>query len=172
MQLRDERRRVAAAEACCVNAHRRELRDEHLVHRSGQRRYDDIERCVVGDAQSGMGALRNAEALEIRVDMLAAAVHEHDLLAVLPAFRNRAQHLGAPQRIIEKAPAEFDDVHQIKASVSAKSNIRLKFCTACEAAPLSRLSMTETITARRPPCRSWKPISARGVLTTFFSSGS
>jgi len=31
--------------------------------------------------------------------------------------------------------------------------------------------MTDTMTARLPPCSSVNPISARGVLTTFFSSG-
>ena len=49
--------------------------------------------------------------------------------------------------------------------------MRLKFCTACEEAPFSRLSITETRTARRPRCRSVKPISARGVLTTFYYGG-
>src|SRR5205807_3317227 len=146
--------------------------DQHLVDGAGQRGYDHVERRVVGDAQSGVGPLRNAEALQVRVDMLAAAVNEHDFVAIFPMDRDRAERFGAPHRIVEKASAQFDDVHQSSASVSAKPHMRLKFCTACDAAPLSRLSMTETITARRPPCRSWKPISARGVLTTFFSSGS
>ena len=56
---------------------------DHLLY-SGQRGYDHTESLVIGDAQSCIRSLRNAEALQVRVDMLAAAVHEHDRLAAQP----------------------------------------------------------------------------------------
>ena len=55
--------------------------------------------------------------------------------------------------IVEKASSQLDHSHA-SPSVSGNPHMRLKFCTACDAAPLSRLSITETITARRPPCSS------------------
>jgi hypothetical protein len=136
---------------------------EHFDH--------DLERGVVSDAQSGVRLLRDAALRQRGVDMLAAAVHDDELLAAMPGARDLAQHGVAALRVVEKAAAELDDLHS-SPSLSSKPNIRLMFCTACEAAPFSRLSITETITARLPPCSSWNPISQRGVLTTFFNSGS
>src|SRR5260370_42628378 len=103
--------------------------------------------------------------------MFSAAVNEHELLAPLPRLRDPAQHLRAPRGVIQEAASQFDHSHA-SPSVSGYPHMRLKFCTACDAAPLSRLSMTDTITARRPPCSSVYPISQRAVFTTFLSSGS
>jgi len=89
----------------------------------------------------------------VSIDMLSAAVNEHDLLAALPCLRDSAQHFRAPRSIIEEASSQLDHPHA-KPSVSANPYMLLKFCTACDAAPFNRLSMTETITARRPPCSS------------------
>src|SRR2546430_4864798 len=117
-----------------------------------------------------MHLIRNAEALQVCVDVFASAMDEHERFAAFPRFGDSAKNVRAPRRIFEEASSELDDPHA-RPSVSGNPHIRLKFCTACEAAPFSRLSITETITARRPPCSSVKPISQRGVLTTFLSSG-
>src|SRR2546428_8618651 len=104
-----------------------------------------------------MRPLGNAQLGQLRIDVLSAAVHQNDSLAALPRCRDCAQHLGAPTRVFQKAAPQLDYFHpsvHARASVSANPHMRLKFCTACEAAPFSRLSITETITALRPPCSS------------------
>src|SRR5207247_4024204 len=162
---------IRSADPGRFHAESSELRDKLLVHHTAENSNDDFQRGVISDAQSAVRPLRYAEAAEVRVNVLAAAMNENELLAVLPCLRHSAQHFRAPRSVIEKASAQLDHPHA-RPSVSGNPHMRLKFCTACDAAPLSRLSITETITARRPPCSSVKPISARGVLTTLFSSGS
>src|SRR5690606_25808901 len=67
-------------------------------------------------------------------------------------------------------------------SVSGRAKARLRFCTACVAAPLSRLSRVATITALRPPGATvkppisawWRPAMAltHGASSSTRSSGS
>src|SRR6266852_4614962 len=47
----------------------------------------------------------------------------------------------------------------------------LKFCTACPAAPLPRLSRQETTTRRRPDLSRAKPMSQKLVCATCCNSG-
>src|SRR5262249_6485232 len=110
-------------------------------------------RCGTGCCNSRVRLLLDTEAFQMRVDVFPAAVHDDDWLAAFPRLRDPAQHLRAPRGVLEKASSQLDHSHA-NPSVSGYPHMRLKFCTACDAAPLRRLSMTETITARRPPCSS------------------
>src|ERR1035437_2697560 len=149
---------VRAREARRRDAERAELGDERLVHEARQNRDDDVERLGIRDPEPAVRLFRNLERLQRRVDPLAAAVHDDDALPGGPARLDRGERALAERGVLEEAPAQLDDhgtpgmrrAHE-RPSVSGWPNTRFMFCTAWEAAPLSRLSMTETRTPRRPP---------------------
>ena len=69
---------------------------ERAASWAGYAFYERVPPGVIGDAQSGMCALRNAELLQRRVDVLAAAVHEHELFAAVPRRSDLPQRCSAP----------------------------------------------------------------------------
>src|SRR5262249_16261926 len=54
-------------------------------------------------------------------------------------------------RILKKDSPDLDNrCHEVSPNVGSHPNMRFRFCTAWPAAPLTRLSMTETITVFAP----------------------
>src|SRR3989339_694920 len=149
-----------------------------------QHLFDDADGRLVGDAQPLDELAFEARFSHGRGDGLAPAVHddnpdpgvfEED--RVLEDARNDGfvLHGAAAQLDDEGAVTEslevgqgleqdmglFDDVFHRIPSASSKPNMRFRFCTACPACPLSRLSMAEK--TRQSVPSQYRPMSQKLV---------
>ena len=96
---------VLAAQADGLAARLVDVADDLLVDRAGQHHLDDLDGRVVGDAQPGGEFRLDAEALEHRRDLRAAAMHhdridrglleQHDVLGELLGERLLAHGVAA-----------------------------------------------------------------------------
>src|ERR1700680_1353678 len=108
---------------------------------------------------------------QITGHLLASAVDHHHLRAPRARLRDLARQRIARFRRIQQGAAQFDQNLHSSPSVSAYPSIRFMFCTACPAAPLTRLSMALTTTARRVAWSTVTPISQKLVRCTARRSG-
>src|SRR5262249_10192527 len=115
------------------------------------------------------------EPLEARVERGGAAVDDHEARPVLA----RRGHLGRERaqraRVLEALPRDLDD-HvdgrgQRRPSPSSSRNMRFAFWTAWPAAPFTRLSMADTITARRVAASNASATSQKFVPSTAATLG-
>src|SRR4029077_15961541 len=125
----------------------------------------------VRHTQPGNKFALDAHALERRGEETPAARDDAQLVAF---FRQRGDlaNQGATEGVIfEQSSGKFDDNFHSSAVCSLIPSMRLKFCTACPAAPFPRLSRQETITRRRPVLSKAKPMSQKLVCATCCNSG-
>ena len=116
-------------------------------------------------------------ACSARVDLLAAAVHDGQRQQRGHARdHGRERREAAPRpRAVRRRPsgsASRGATSQRAPCARRSRSATLKFCTACPAAPLSRLSMTETTTRRPSASSSAQPMSQKFVYATCLITGS
>ncbi len=160
----------------CANAHGRLARQrnrsrELLIEQAGEHHDGGIARLAIGDAQTVHEAAGDAHARERGGENLAAAVDHQNFVA-------RARHFGDLPRdrlhvfiAFEQRARNFDHQSHSNPAVSGYPRIPFRFCTACPAAPLPRLSRHDTTIKRSPDASSAKPISQKFVCATCCSSG-
>src|SRR5262249_11187762 len=108
---------------------------------------------------------------QIAGHLLAAAMDYNHAVPAPPRFHDLRQQALAGDRVVEQRAPEFHQQLHNSDSVSANPSVRLRLCTACPAAPFTRLSIALTTTAR--PVRGSKltPISQKLVRATACRSG-
>jgi hypothetical protein len=158
---RANRAAVAATEADRRLARGSDRRNQPFVHHAGEHHQRHVARFGVGDAQAVDEFAFLAEPLHRAGEFHAAAVDDRDLVAVARQLNNGVRALAQDFRIVERGSSDLDDDPHCNPSASFHPYITFMFCTACPAAPLSRLSMQETITRRRPSSARQKPISQK-----------
>ena len=130
-----------------------------LVDHAGQHHQRDVASLRVGDAQPV-----HELALSCRVVSAcgSARCHRHaprPPVSVLRQLHDRLRALAQRGLVLQRRAADFDyDLH-CSPSSSFHPYIRFMFCTACPAAPFSRLSTHETSTNRRPSSARQNPRS-------------
>ena len=138
---------VGARQPDRSDARRIQRRDERRVDPPREHAHDRGERVGVGNAQAVSKTRADAARAQIRVDRAAAAVHDRDR-ARRGETRDRCRRGRHRAGVFEQLAAELEHrQHQFSPSRSSNPNATLKFCTACPAAPLTRLSMHTTSTS-------------------------
>jgi hypothetical protein len=155
------------------HARRDERGDQLGVGRAGKHRDHHVERRAVGDAQAIDLPRRDGAAIELRVDGPASAVHNDQR----PMQRNGRRQRRNPRAIggrFKQLAAELQHQRPVHSSPTRSStpNATLKFCSACPAAPFTRLSRHDTMTSRRVAASKRQPISQKLVHATCLISGS
>src|SRR5205807_717770 len=120
-----------------------------------------VARFGVGDAQAVDEFAFLAEPLHGPSEFHAATVDDRDLVPVARQLDHGVGALAQDCGVVERGSADFHDHPHCNPSASFHPYITFMFCTACPAAPLSRLSIQETITRRRPSSARQKPISQK-----------
>src|SRR5256885_4491239 len=164
---------VGARQADRGDARGVERRDEARIDGAGQHRHRDVERRLVGDAQAVHLPLLDSRALQRRVDLFPAAMHDDDRPAARCDLCDGAYDGSQMPGILEQLPAKLENqrTNHKSAVRSSRPSITLRFWTACPDAPLSRLSSTDTMTAR-PDGSTRQPMSQKFVCATCLISGS
>ena len=110
--------------------------DQPGVHESREHPDHDVERRLVGDAQTFDLVLFDCGGLERRVNLAASAVHEHKTEIWLGCSRrgNRRDDCGKRRRLLDQLAAELDhnrrwSAHSNPVS-SGRPNMTFTFCTA------------------------------------------
>src|SRR5262245_19392435 len=99
-------------------------------------------------------------------------MHDDERRAGVGDFGDCRDDRVHPRRILEQLAAELEDYRRCHSSpvVSSMPSTAFMFCTACPDAPFSRLSMTDTTTAR-PEESTRQPMSQKFVWATCLISG-
>ena len=154
-------------------------RQQLMVDRSGKDLHHPVQGLRRGEAQAVYEAAGGAGLFQVLAQLLASAVYDQHLV-VGPGqpcdARGNLLPLGS---LFQKRPSDFDNQLHWKLSgavvrdqgspaVSSRPNMTFRFCTACPAAPFTRLSMQLTTTNRRPsgPSVQWmsqkfEPLTSR-----------
>src|SRR5262249_49749520 len=113
----------------------------------------------------------DAHGFQRRRKNFSAAVDHQQFVPRLRHLRNLPRQRSDGVAVVEQSPREFHHDSHATPAFSSKPIIRFRFCTACPAAPLPRLSRQLTIISRCPPASSAKPTSQKFVYATCCSSG-
>src|ERR1022692_2016033 len=136
---------------------------------------EDFQHGVQGfgcsDAEASDEGAGDAALGQVAGHLLAATVDDGDFVTRGPRAGDLPRQAVARVRRIEQGAAEFDHQFHSSPSVSGLPSIRFMFCMACPAAPLTRLSMTLTTTARLVRASKVTPISQKLVRATPARSG-
>src|SRR5262245_19565038 len=116
------------------------------MHFAKQCRSDSIEGGFIGHAKTIDEDRLDAHPFQHSRDLDASSVHDNN-----PVGCSRTNRSDCFYRILEKDSTDFHDRHhECSPAAGSHPNIRLRFCTACPAAPFTRLSSTETMTVLGP----------------------
>src|SRR5262249_53930236 len=131
-------------DAGCRNARRLQGGDNRRMHLAEKCSRDRLEREFVGYAQAVDEVRFDAHSFEHARDLNTTAVDNDRTLGV-----KRHDLRDGRVRILQQCAADFhygDVRHRINPASGSKPSIRLRFWIAWPAAPLTRLSMADTIT--------------------------
>src|SRR5271165_1891444 len=150
---------VSAAEA--DSRHSGSLNRSHhsFVDQPAEHHEGDIASFRVGDPKAAHKLALFPEPLQHLRQRPAAAMYHGHAMAILSQFSDRFGALAQNESILERRSTDFDYDCHCSPSSSAQPYIRFMFCTACPAAPFSRLSMQEISTNRRPSSARQNPRS-------------
>ena len=95
----------------------------------------------------------------------------HPTLGSCHAWLEAGGKARDPRRIVQQCAAKLNQQSQSRPSVSGNPRTRFRFCTACPAAPFTRLSMQLTTTPRRVAWSYFTPMSQKLVRCTAAMSG-
>src|SRR5215469_10990316 len=154
-----KRHPVSAAESDSRHARRLDGCHQLLVHHAAEHHQRDIASLGVRDSQAIHKFTLFAELLENTRQCLTAAVHHSYPMSILSQLCDRSRALAQNFRFVESCSPNFHHDCHCRPSSSPHAYIRFMFCTACPAAPFSRLSMQETSTSRRPSSARQNPRS-------------
>ena len=130
------------------------------MHLTEQRGRDCLECIFISDAQALDKNRLHVHTFEHARDLNPAAVHQ-----CRTPIGHAANFLNCLGRIFEEGPADFNNPgHQARPAEGSHPNMRLRFWTACPAAPFTRLSSTDTMTVFSPLATT--PMEHRFVFVT------
>ena len=137
----------------------RNRRHQTLIHDPRQDHQSHVARFGVGDAQSMHEFTFFTHHFQGARQCAPSAMHHHNLMPIVRQLNHRLRTFLQRRLVFYCSPADFDDNLHCNPSLSSHPYIRFMFCTACPAAPFSRLSRQETTTSRRPSRARQKPRS-------------
>src|SRR5579862_922250 len=135
-------------------------RSHHLlVDHPAQHHERDIASLGIGHAQTPDEFALLPQSLQHAGKRAAAAMNHGHAMTVLRQICDRPCALAQRSEIFQRRSSDFDYDNHCNPSSSAHPYIRFMFCTACPAAPFSKLSMHDTSTSLRPSSARQNPRS-------------
>src|SRR5262245_33346551 len=142
-----------------------------MVNRPGEHFHHRVHGFRRGHAQAVDEPALDAALGKKARHLLAATMDHHHLIAVARGLGDLAGEARAQILLIEQRASQLHQDSQSSPSVSANPSATFMFWTACPAAPLTRLSIALTTTARPVEASKRTPMSQKFVRDTARRSG-
>src|SRR5208283_566470 len=156
---------IRGTDSNCGKALRRNGRRQTLVEESCKDHHCRIPSFAIGNSQAADKLALNTEPLESFCKGPASPVNHQNVVTLVGKSSNAFREVFDQRGVLKQGAGKFNDNFHRRPVCSSSPSIRFRFCTACPAAPLPRLSRQETTMSRLPVESSAKPISQKLVFT-------
>src|SRR5690606_37473438 len=168
-RLGDQQPTILAREPDGIHASAHQRRHDPLVRPARKHHDRHIQRLRRRDPAPARPCDRHPEPAHERAHLRTTAVHHDD---GIPYMGKVTRQLREPDRVTEVPPTDLQDahVHSRRPSRSSSPSARFAFCTACPAAPFTRLSSAATTsragasnpsTVEKPSETTFRPTTSR-----------